>query len=120
MCIRIGIAQARKDSTYRSGRAQDEESGVRGGAAGGGGGLGTIVWIMGPFVSEGWRLVHLHGETIQRRLLFRDALMEILALKISEVRRKQPDRGYEAACRHWPGESIPLRQGGRIIEDSMA
>ena len=45
---------------------------------------------MGPFVSEGWRLVHLHGETIQRRVLFRDALMEILALKISEVRRKQP------------------------------
>ncbi len=25
---------------------------------------------------------------------------------------------YEAACRHWPGETITLRQGGRIIEDS--
>jgi hypothetical protein len=45
---------------------------------------------MGPFVSEGWRLIHLHGETIQRRVLFRDALMKILALKVSEVRRQQP------------------------------
>jgi hypothetical protein len=25
---------------------------------------------------------------------------------------------YEAACRHWPGETITLRQGVRIIEDS--
>jgi hypothetical protein len=25
---------------------------------------------------------------------------------------------YEAACRHWPGEIITLRQGARIIEDS--
>jgi hypothetical protein len=24
----------------------------------------------------------------------------------------------EAACRHWPGETITLRQGTRIIEDS--
>jgi hypothetical protein len=45
---------------------------------------------MEPFVSECWRLVHLHGETIQRRMLFRDALMEILTLEVSEVRRKQP------------------------------
>jgi hypothetical protein len=45
---------------------------------------------MEPFVSEGWRLVHLHGETIQRRVLFPDALMKILALKVSEVRRQQP------------------------------
>ncbi len=45
---------------------------------------------MGPFVSEGWRLVHLHGETIQRRVLFHDALMEIMTLEVSEVRRKQP------------------------------
>jgi hypothetical protein len=45
---------------------------------------------MEPFVSEGWRLVHLHGETIQRRVLLRDALMKILALKVSEVRRQQP------------------------------
>ena len=44
----------------------------------------------GPFISEGWRLVHLHGETIQRRVLFRDALMKILALKVSELRRQQP------------------------------
>src|SRR4051812_1339150 len=44
----------------------------------------------GPFVSEGWRLVHLHVETIQRRVLFGDALMKILALKVSEVRRQQP------------------------------
>ena len=52
--------------------------------------IGADSWIMGPFVSEGWRLVHLHGETIQRRVLFRDALMEILTLEVSEVRRKQP------------------------------
>jgi hypothetical protein len=45
---------------------------------------------MGPFVSEARRLVHLHGEAIQRRVLFRDALMKILALKVSEVRRQQP------------------------------
>jgi hypothetical protein len=44
----------------------------------------------GPFISEGWRLVHLHGEPIQRRVLFRDALMKILALKVSELRRQQP------------------------------
>jgi hypothetical protein len=25
---------------------------------------------------------------------------------------------YEAACRHWPGETITLRQGARVIEDS--
>ena len=25
---------------------------------------------------------------------------------------------YEAACRHWPGETITLRQGAKIIEDS--
>jgi hypothetical protein len=25
---------------------------------------------------------------------------------------------YEAACRHWPGETITLRQGVRVIEDS--
>jgi hypothetical protein len=25
---------------------------------------------------------------------------------------------YEAACRHWPGETITLRRGARIIEDS--
>ena len=25
---------------------------------------------------------------------------------------------YEAACRHWPGETITLRQGQRILEDS--
>ena len=25
---------------------------------------------------------------------------------------------YEAACRHWPGETITLRQGTRVIEDS--
>ena len=30
---------------------------------------------------------HLHGETIQRRVLFRDTLMKILALKVGEVRR---------------------------------
>jgi bifunctional non-homologous end joining protein LigD len=40
-----GIVSKRRDSTYRSGRsaglAQDEEPGVRGGAAGGGRGLGT-------------------------------------------------------------------------------
>ena len=52
--------------------------------------IGADSWIMGPFVSEGWRLVHLHGETIQRRVLFGDALMKILALKVSELRRQQP------------------------------
>ena len=25
---------------------------------------------------------------------------------------------YEAACRHWPGETVTLRQGTRVIEDS--
>ena len=25
---------------------------------------------------------------------------------------------YEAACRHWPGETITLRQGAKVIEDS--
>jgi hypothetical protein len=25
---------------------------------------------------------------------------------------------YEAACRHWPDETITLRQGAHIIEDS--
>ena len=25
---------------------------------------------------------------------------------------------YEAACRQWPGETITLRQGARVIEDS--
>jgi hypothetical protein len=25
---------------------------------------------------------------------------------------------YEAACRHWPDETITLRQGARMIEDS--
>ena len=25
---------------------------------------------------------------------------------------------YEAACRHWPGETITLCQGTRVIEDS--
>ena len=25
---------------------------------------------------------------------------------------------YEAACRHWPGETTTLRQGARVIEDS--
>jgi hypothetical protein len=25
---------------------------------------------------------------------------------------------YEAACRQWPGETITLRQGTRVIEDS--
>jgi hypothetical protein len=25
---------------------------------------------------------------------------------------------YEAACRHWPGQTITLRQGARVIEDS--
>ena len=44
---------------------------------------------MGPFVSEGWRLVHLHGETIQRRVLFRDAL-EDTGAQGRELRRQQP------------------------------
>ncbi len=52
--------------------------------------IGADSWIMEPFVSEGWRLVHPYGETIQRRVLFRDALMKIRALKVSEVRRQQP------------------------------
>jgi hypothetical protein len=25
---------------------------------------------------------------------------------------------FEAACRHWPDETITLRQGARVIEDS--
>jgi hypothetical protein len=25
---------------------------------------------------------------------------------------------FEAACKRWPGETITLRQGARIIEDS--
>jgi hypothetical protein len=25
---------------------------------------------------------------------------------------------YESACRNWPGETITLRQGTRVIEDS--
>jgi hypothetical protein len=25
---------------------------------------------------------------------------------------------YEAACRHWPGKTITLRQSPRVIEDS--
>ena len=25
---------------------------------------------------------------------------------------------YKAACRHWPGETITLRQVARVIEDS--
>ena len=26
--------------------------------------------------------------------------------------------GHEAACKRWPGETITLRQGARVIEDS--
>jgi hypothetical protein len=25
---------------------------------------------------------------------------------------------FEAACRRWPGETITLRQGARVVEDS--
>jgi hypothetical protein len=89
-----GIVSKRKDSTYCSVRSPDwlkmKNPACEGGEAGGGRGLGANSWIIGPFVSEGWRLVHLHGETIHRRVLFRDALMEILTLEVSEVRRKQP------------------------------
>jgi hypothetical protein len=27
---------------------------------------------------------------------------------------------YEAACRHWPGDTVTPRQGARVIEDSRA
>ena len=47
----------------------------------------------------------LDGHTIMDHIAGSDDLMVAMA-------------AYEAACRHWPGETITLRQGPRIIEDS--
>jgi hypothetical protein len=42
---------------------------------------------------------------------------------LGPARRKHPDfqvaqATFEAECKRWPGETITLRQGARVIEDS--
>ena len=82
--------------------------------------LGLREATLGPFAARGFRLEVVvnrtqftfridrwdhDGHTIMDHVAGSEDLLVAMA-------------AYEAACRHWPGETITLCQGTRVIEDS--